>query len=85
MQIPMPTPGSTPTRPNSFSTKPGTRRRSPFTMKLLNYIAAAGLLTGLSAASASADEAWTTDLAKAKETAKAEGKKILMNFTGSDW
>jgi disulfide reductase len=28
---------------------------------------------------------WTTDLEKAIETAKAENKAVLVNFTGSDW
>ena len=28
---------------------------------------------------------WTTDLGKAIETAKAENKAVLVNFTGSDW
>ncbi|MBE6419717.1 MAG: hypothetical protein E7031_06245 [Akkermansiaceae bacterium] len=28
---------------------------------------------------------WETDIAKAKERATAEGKAILINFTGSDW
>lgn len=28
---------------------------------------------------------WTTDLAKAKEKAKAENKLVMINFTGSDW
>jgi thioredoxin-related protein len=28
---------------------------------------------------------WTNDYAKAVETAKAENKKLLLDFTGSDW
>lgn len=32
-----------------------------------------------------ADSAWLTDLSKAKAQAKAEGKLVLMNFTGSDF
>jgi len=28
---------------------------------------------------------WTTDLSKAIESAKAENKAVLVNFTGSDW
>jgi thioredoxin-related protein len=28
---------------------------------------------------------WETDLTKAKATAKAENKMILLNFSGSDW
>ena len=54
-------------------------------MKLLSYISAMGLAMVLATSTASAEDGWITDLAKAKETAKAEGKSILMNFTGSDW
>lgn len=32
-----------------------------------------------------ADGEWLTDLAKAKQKAKAENKLILLDFTGSDW
>lgn len=32
-----------------------------------------------------AELSWTTDLPKALETAKAEKKQVLLNFTGSDW
>ncbi len=28
---------------------------------------------------------WSTDLARAQARAKAEGKAVLLNFTGSDW
>jgi thioredoxin-related protein len=28
---------------------------------------------------------WETDLAKAQQTARSEGKIILLNFSGSDW
>ncbi len=34
---------------------------------------------------ANAGEAWETDLAKAKVTAKASDKSMLLLFTGSDW
>jgi len=34
---------------------------------------------------ANAAEGWETDLEKAKATAKAGGKSLLINFTGSDW
>ena len=54
-------------------------------MKMLSYLAIVGLATAFTARSASADEAWINNLEKAKEVAKAEGKSILMNFTGSDW
>lgn len=36
-------------------------------------------------ASAFAAEGWTEDFAKAKETAAAEKKDLLLDFTGSDW
>lgn len=35
--------------------------------------------------SSSAAPAWSTDLAKAQVQARAEGKAVLINFTGSDW
>lgn len=45
-----------------------------------------GLLTCVALAQIGAAEAdWLTDLAKAKETAKAEKKLVLIDFTGSDW
>src|SRR4051812_42316213 len=31
------------------------------------------------------DDAWLTDLTKAKALAKKENKIVLMDFTGSDW
>ena len=36
-------------------------------------------------AGAFASEGWETDFEKAKTKAKAEGKHILMDFSGSDW
>jgi protein disulfide-isomerase len=42
-------------------------------------VAVCALSTALAA------EGWTTDAAAAKQKAKAEGKMVLMNFTGSDW
>ena len=39
----------------------------------------------LSAVSARADSAWSTDLKKAQEEAKANHKLLLLDFTGSDW
>jgi thioredoxin-related protein len=43
------------------------------------------LTTILMTSMASAKEGWLTDFEKAKAQAKAENKKILLNFTGSDW
>jgi protein disulfide-isomerase len=34
---------------------------------------------------ASADDLWLTDLPTAEAQAKAQGKIVLMDFTGSDW
>jgi thioredoxin-related protein len=42
------------------------------------------LLSG-AAARAAAPEGWTEDYAKALEQAKTEHKKVLLDFTGSDW
>ena len=47
---------------------------------LLFFIIACGNKT-----QTSDDLNWTTDLGKAIETAKAENKAVLVNFTGSDW
>ncbi len=43
------------------------------------------VLGSLSAVSARADSAWSTDLKKAQEEAKANHKLLLLDFTGSDW
>ncbi len=42
-------------------------------------------LTVLALPSQADEVAWHTDLPKALATAKAENKKVLVNFTGSDW
>jgi protein disulfide-isomerase len=41
------------------------------------------MLLATCAAAVAAD--WQTDYAKALETAKTENKKVLLDFTGSDW
>jgi protein disulfide-isomerase len=46
---------------------------------LASLVSLAALQRGFAAA------AWSTDLAKAQARAKAEGKAVLLNFTGSDW
>ena len=52
------------------------------TMKtILSLIALAALSTSAFAAK----EGWLDDLEKAKEQAKTGGKRILLDFTGSDW
>jgi len=38
-----------------------------------------------SEAAATTEEGWVTDFAAASETAKEEGKYMILNFTGSDW
>ncbi len=48
---------------------------------LLSLVAFAGL----TASAFAAKEGWLDDLEKAKTQAKAENKKILLDFTGSDW
>ena len=48
--------------------------------KWLIMLAAAAVATGAMAA-----EGWETDFAKASAKAKAEGKHILIDFSGSDW
>src|SRR5436853_7272285 len=50
-------------------------------MKALLTILATLLLTSF----ASAKEGWLDDFEKAKAQAKTENKKILLDFTGSDW
>ena len=51
-------------------------------MKTFHSIIATLALTSLAHA---AKEGWLDDLEKAKTQAKAENKKILLDFTGSDW
>lgn len=53
-------------------------------MKALLLSIVAGLAVLTSGAQAGELE-WGTDLAKAQAKAKAENKKVLINFTGSDW
>jgi thioredoxin-related protein len=45
----------------------------------------AALLAFLSFSSVAAAADWSTDYAKALETAKAQNKRVLLDFTGSDW
>ena len=42
-------------------------------------------LTALTTSAFAAKEGWLDDMAKATEQAKAGGKRILLDFTGSDW
>jgi thioredoxin-related protein len=43
------------------------------------------ITAALTSMSFAAKEGWLDDLEKAKAQAKAENKKILLDFTGSDW
>ena len=52
-------------------------------MKKLGWSLLVGL--ALLPATKAAELTWLTDLAKAEETAKSEGKLVLIDFTGSDW
>ena len=54
--------------------------KSPITIFCL-----AVLLISRVAVHAAAPEGWTEDYAKALEQAKTEHKKVLLDFTGSDW
>jgi thioredoxin-related protein len=51
-------------------------------MKTLLSLVATIALTSIATA---AKEGWLDDFEKAKAQAKAENKKILLDFTGSDW
>src|SRR5215216_7551869 len=42
-------------------------------------------LIALTSISSATKEGWLDDVEKAKAQAKAESKKILLDFTGSDW
>jgi thioredoxin-related protein len=46
---------------------------------------AAYLLLSLGLLAAHGEAQWLTDLDKAQAKAKAEGKMVLLDFTGSDW
>jgi protein disulfide-isomerase len=48
---------------------------------LLSTVVALAMMTSASAV----EGEWLTDFAAAKAKAKAENKKVLMDFTGSDW
>jgi thioredoxin-related protein len=43
------------------------------------------MLVALTSIASATKEGWLDDLDKAKAQAKAENKKILLDFTGSDW
>ncbi len=53
-------------------------------MKLFPLFTTTALLL-LAAISSDGSAGWSTDLTKAQAQARAEGKAVLVNFTGSDW
>jgi len=53
-------------------------------LAILSVTAGAFALVAPGTASAGG-EGWTDDLEAAQKTAKAEGKDLLLDFTGSDW
>lgn len=52
---------------------------------ILPIIALVAISAFTLAPKANAAEGWETDLEKAKATAKASSRPLLINFTGSDW
>jgi protein disulfide-isomerase len=60
----------------------------PTSLLLLALIAVGILAAGrnrVDAAESATGATWLTDFDAAKATAKAEGKPVLLDFTGSDW
>jgi thioredoxin-related protein len=54
-------------------------------MRLASLTAAATFAWALTASTFAAGDLWVSDFEKAKQTATAEGKDLLIDFTGSDW
>lgn len=54
-------------------------------MRLASLTAAATLAWTLTVSTFAAGDLWVRDFEKAKQTAAAEGKDLLIDFTGSDW
>ena len=54
-------------------------------MRLPSLTAAATLAWTLTVSTFAAGDLWVSDFEKAKQTAAADGKDLLMDFTGSDW
>jgi hypothetical protein len=52
-------------------------------MKKFAFVLLAGL--GLLLQANAAELKWHTDMSKALQEAQAEDKKVLIDFTGSDW
>jgi protein disulfide-isomerase len=66
---------------NPASIPRGCSQYSRLMKTFLSLIALAALTTSVFAVK----DGWMDDLAKAQAKAKAENKKILLDFTGSDW
>ena len=54
-------------------------------MRLASLTAAATLAWTLTVSTFAAGDLWVSDFEKAKQAAAAEGKDLLIDFTGSDW
>jgi thioredoxin-related protein len=54
-------------------------------MSILKNVLTAGLVALAPAITFAAEEAWVADFDVAVEQARAEGKDLLVDFTGSDW
>ena len=54
-------------------------------MRLAHLTTAATFAWTLTVSTFAAGDLWVSDFEKAKKTAAAEGKDLLMDFTGSDW
>ncbi len=54
-------------------------------MRLVSLTTAATLAWVLTVSTFAAGDLWVSDFEKAKQTAAAEGKDLLIDFTGSDW
>ena len=54
-------------------------------MQILNTFLAAGMIALAPTVTVSAEADWIADYDEAVKIAKAEGKDLLVDFTGSDW
>lgn len=78
------------TTTNDGATTSG-RRRGPWWLLMLVLVALTGIWVWFEVSGAPADQGgvvrlpWNTDHAQAVAEAKANGRPILVNFTGSDW
>ena len=54
-------------------------------MQIIRSLVVATAAWSLTASTFAAGDLWVSDFEKAKTTAAAEGKDLLIDFTGSDW